>query len=90
MDQIIAEKHQTNIQGNAYWPPSGSIEVALGLLEDRLNHIRERGDPDILIVGDMNIDVCSKNATVSKYKKLSQGPSSRSTDWLSNQSNEHL
>ena len=53
--------------GNVYQPLDGSVDKAITMLEDRLNNIRKNGNPDIIILGNLNIDLSSKSAVNTKY-----------------------
>ncbi len=51
---------------NLYRPPDGNIDIALNLLESKLNDIYTEGVSDVLIMGDMNIDLMTKRHPNSK------------------------
>ena len=47
-------------------PPSGNVEIALNLFENKLNDIYTEGVSDVLIMGDMNIDLLENRNPNSK------------------------
>ena len=49
-----------------YWSPAGNIEIFLDLLESKLLDIYENGIADVLLLGDVNIDVNTKNNAITK------------------------
>ena len=51
---------------NLYRPPDGNKETALNLIENKLNNIYTEGVPDVLILGDMNIDLLLRGDPKSK------------------------
>ncbi len=60
---------RTTYIGNLYRAPSGSIPNDLELIENKLLHIPQWGTPDILLCGDLNIDILKPNCAGSKALK---------------------
>ena len=61
--------------GLVYRPPSGNYESCLEVIEQKLLDINGEGDADILLIGDININLFGKgDSMTTKYRK-----------WLGNQ-----
>ena len=53
---------------NVYRPPDGDVEIALALIENKILHTYAEHPGDILIMGDMNIDILDKaNGKTQRY-----------------------
>ncbi len=52
--------------GNLYRPPSGNINSALSIIENKLDLLHSEGIHDVLLMGDMNIDLLKKSPSSSK------------------------
>ena len=55
---------------NIYRPPSGNIKNFLELVELQVINIHMNGNPDIVILGDANIDMAKRGGDVKKYRAL--------------------
>ena len=53
---------------NTYRPPTGNIDTAIEIIKTRMNDIE--GNPDIVILGDFNIDVSKKGPHMTKYQNF--------------------
>ena len=58
---------------NTYRPPNGNVDNALELLTEILDDIHGNVTSDLLIMGDINIDLTKRNASVNKYKSFLHG-----------------
>ncbi len=52
---------------NMYRPPNGNVERAINMLDEKINDLVDGNTPDILLLGDVNIDLLTKNANNTKY-----------------------
>ena len=56
--------------GLIYRPPSGNYENCLEIIEQKLLDINSQGDANILLIGDININLLSRgDSMVNKYRK---------------------
>ena len=55
-----------------YLPPDGNINNFLDLIDNKLTDIYETGYPDVVIMGDVNIDFQTTSSFLSKYQNLLQ------------------
>ena len=52
---------------NVYRPPSDKIDAAIELLGSHLTEVTSSGNPDILIVGDLNIDLLKNSNDTKRF-----------------------
>ncbi len=57
---------------NVYRPPSGNIAHALEPLENAINDLQALGTPDIIVMGDMNVDWLKTTPDSNKVKQLAR------------------
>ncbi len=56
--------------GLIYRPPSGNYENCLEIIEQKLIDINSEGDADLLLIGDININLLSRgDCMVNRYRK---------------------
>ena len=53
---------------SVYRPPDGNVDAGLASLDDCLASVRDTGSPDIVVLGDVNIDLAMRARTNDKAK----------------------
>ena len=57
---------------NIYRPPAGNLTEAVSTLTDVLNNIEAQNTPDIVILGDMNVDLLKHNSDSNKIRQFAR------------------
>ena len=69
--KLVLPRTRPTFIANVYRPPSGNLEIALNLIESKLINIHGQNPGDIVILGDMNVDMLAKNDPKTvKYKSF--------------------
>ena len=56
--------------GNIYRPPSGNIPSAIEHLDANLSRLHGEGNPDVILMGDFNIDTSKPSGDRDKLNRL--------------------
>ncbi len=74
---------------NVYKPPDGNTEHALNLIESKILDTHGERSGDIVIMGDLNIDMRDSNSPQTRKYTLSKNCKSHATNNICNQSLQH-
>ena len=59
--------------GNLYRPPDGNVDAAIEYLNGIMHTIYSGRNLDVLLLGDLNIDLLKRGGSVNKYKRFLNG-----------------
>ena len=68
--KLLLKDTRPTFVANVYRPPDGDIDLAIESLNDQLADIMGLNTADIIIFGDLNIDMNKRSAKLSKYKSF--------------------